>query len=346
MALSEKSILKNIKNGNLEDSGYVRPRMSYAQLIAEALNNAPEKSLVLSDIYKAINAKYPYYELETRGWQNSLRHTLTLNKSFIKVQKDRTDLKRGWIWKLAEGNSIPAIDYICSDCNRGFASHTTLKNHTIATGHEGKLQKSEDLDGVFSDKSFLEDHSIPARRIGTVDTSIYIEIPSKMKKEDHSIRPLKDSNPWLVENVKAFSFLNCPECAFKVKEENLFQDHAMKHHSLSSVLFGSSSKTECVYIKSEPNEDIMEDPLIKTESTETEDIIEPEMTESEPIEDIIEHQMIENEPNEGSTGKFFTYVTKTRANLTTYSRRLENYNGTNIFEIDIMKKSSPIDEFL
>jgi hypothetical protein len=38
----------------------------------------------------------------------------------------------------------------------------------------------------------------------------------------------------------------------------------------------------------------------------------------------------------------FMYVTKTRANLTTYSRKLENYNGTIIFEIDIMKKSTPI----
>ena len=40
--------------------------------------------------------------------------------------------------------------------------------------------------------------------------------------------------------------------------------------------------------------------------------------------------------------KCFTYVAKTHANLTTYSRKLENYNGTIIFEIDIMKKSSPI----
>ena len=40
--------------------------------------------------------------------------------------------------------------------------------------------------------------------------------------------------------------------------------------------------------------------------------------------------------------KFFTYVTKTRPNLPTYSRKLENYNGTIIFEIDIIKKSSPI----
>ena len=40
--------------------------------------------------------------------------------------------------------------------------------------------------------------------------------------------------------------------------------------------------------------------------------------------------------------KCFTYVTKTRANLTTYSRKPENYNGTIIFEIDIMKNSSPM----
>ena len=43
-----------------------------------------------------------------------------------------------------------------------------------------------------------------------------------------------------------------------------------------------------------------------------------------------------------SSCKCFMYVNKTRANLTTYSRKLENYNGTIIFEIDIMKKSSPI----
>ena len=43
-----------------------------------------------------------------------------------------------------------------------------------------------------------------------------------------------------------------------------------------------------------------------------------------------------------SRGKFFTYVTKTRPNSTTYSRKPGNYNGTIIFEIDIMKKSYPI----
>ena len=43
-----------------------------------------------------------------------------------------------------------------------------------------------------------------------------------------------------------------------------------------------------------------------------------------------------------TTPKFFSYVTKTGANLYTYSRKPGNYNGTIVFEIDIMKKSSPI----
>ena len=41
-------------------------------------------------------------------------------------------------------------------------------------------------------------------------------------------------------------------------------------------------------------------------------------------------------------GKCFTCVTKTIANLTTYSRKPGDYNGTIIFEIDIMKNSSPL----
>ena len=155
MALSEKSTLDGIKNDNTEGFGYKNPGLSYAQLIAEALNNAPEKTLVLSDIYKAINAKYPYYELETQGWQNSLRHTLTLNKSFIRERKnvDKDCLKRGWLWKLSEDHSITAAGgkkgvHICSYCNIGFNSRTTLKNHTKLTGHEGKLQKSENSAGI------------------------------------------------------------------------------------------------------------------------------------------------------------------------------------------------------
>ena len=48
-------------------------------------------------------------------------------------------------------------------------------------------------------------------------------------------------NPWLVETIQSFLFLNCPECHFKTKEKNFFQDHATKKHPRSSVLFEENS---------------------------------------------------------------------------------------------------------
>ena len=87
-------------------------------------------------------------------------------------------------------------------------------------------------------------------------------------------------NPWSVKNIQEFSFLNCPECVFKVKEEHIFQDHAVKHHSLSSVLFGANISTE-FHIKTEPNEDLTEYNMI----------------ESETNHEIKEHHMVETELN-------------------------------------------------
>ena len=32
-----------------------------------------------------------------------------------------------------------------------------------------------------------------------------------------------NENPWQVDSVQAFAFLNCPECTFKTREETFFQ---------------------------------------------------------------------------------------------------------------------------
>ena len=45
----------------------------------------------------------------------------------------------------------------------------------------------------------------------------------------------EEKNPWNVENIQEFSFLNCPECNFKTKTENIFQDHAVENHTKSRL---------------------------------------------------------------------------------------------------------------
>ena len=59
-----------------------------------------------------------------------------------------------------------------------------------------------------------------------------------------------------------------------------------------------------------------------------------------PSQYIAQH-LYEQKRKSNCSSKCFTCVTKTIANLTTYSRKPGDYNGTIIFEIDIMKNSSP-----
>ena len=66
-------------------------------------------------------------------------------------------------------------------------------------------------------------------------------------------------NPWEVENVTAFSFLCCPECVYRCKDETSFQDHAIHHHPQSVVLFNKVPYEEVqdppldVQVKEEPS---------------------------------------------------------------------------------------------
>ncbi|KAK9470055.1 fork head domain-containing protein, partial [Dipodascopsis tothii] len=57
---------------------------------------AAARGMSLSDIYKAIQELFPYYQYAPYGWQNSVRHNLSLNKLFVKISKEG----KGWLWGL------------------------------------------------------------------------------------------------------------------------------------------------------------------------------------------------------------------------------------------------------
>lgn len=73
-SLSQRDLLKS------------KPPFSFSLLIYMAIEQSPSKSLPVKDIYAWIVQHFPYFSSAPTGWKNSVRHNLSLNKCFRKVE--------------------------------------------------------------------------------------------------------------------------------------------------------------------------------------------------------------------------------------------------------------------
>ncbi|KAF2732944.1 winged helix DNA-binding domain-containing protein, partial [Polyplosphaeria fusca] len=83
------------------EDGVIEKDQPYAQLIYRALMEAPSHTMILRDIYSWFKENTDKAnDKETKGWQNSIRHNLSMNGAFEKVDQPGEEPRKGFMWKL------------------------------------------------------------------------------------------------------------------------------------------------------------------------------------------------------------------------------------------------------
>lgn len=87
---------------SLSENEHIKPNFSYAQMIGQAILSSENKSLTLNGIYNYIMDKYAFYRrVEHRsGWQNSIRHNLSLSNSYEKMPREEGQRGKGSNWQI------------------------------------------------------------------------------------------------------------------------------------------------------------------------------------------------------------------------------------------------------
>lgn len=94
-------VFANVQPGQYDAK--TKPPFSYAALIGQAIFSTPDRRMSLADIYSYIMGLYPFYKKQDAGWQNSIRHNLSLNECFVKTQRQQDEPGKGCLWSVAPG---------------------------------------------------------------------------------------------------------------------------------------------------------------------------------------------------------------------------------------------------
>jgi len=135
-----------------DGKAYPKPPYSYSCLIAMSLRNSDSGTLPVSDIYDFIIENFPYYKTARDGWKNSIRHNLSLNKCFEKIENPTNGSKKGCLWAL-NPDKCKKLEEECKRCRQRDPVNIRLS-----------MSRPDDLNKIERGEQRLKKHSTQSHR--------------------------------------------------------------------------------------------------------------------------------------------------------------------------------------
>lgn len=131
-----------------ENAKDLKPPHSYAQLIGMAILSTHEQQMTLNNIYKWIMANYAFYRFNTGGWQNSIRHNLSLNKAFTKIARRTDEPGKGMKWMIEPTEYDNFVQQGMKGCRRPNpipGTHSNMGSPTSPKDRSRGTKREDDL---------------------------------------------------------------------------------------------------------------------------------------------------------------------------------------------------------
>eukprot|EP00096_Caligus_rogercresseyi_P000477 TRINITY_DN1093_c1_g1_i1.p1 TRINITY_DN1093_c1_g1~~TRINITY_DN1093_c1_g1_i1.p1 ORF type:complete len:612 (-),score=219.88 TRINITY_DN1093_c1_g1_i1:1414-3249(-) len=138
-----------------KENGFPKPAYSYSCLIALALKNSQNGSMSVSEIYKFMCEHFPYFKTAPTGWKNSVRHNLSLNKCFEKIEKpsaNGTNQRKGCLWAINPAKITKMDDEVQKWSRKDpmAIKKGMLLPHTLESLERGEMVKDYSSNGTAS----------------------------------------------------------------------------------------------------------------------------------------------------------------------------------------------------
>lgn len=190
-----------------------KPPYSYIALIAMAIKNAPGQKITLNGIYRFIMEHFPYYRDNRQGWQNSIRHNLSLNDCFIKLPRDKSRPGKGNYWTLST-----SADEMFEHGNYRRRKRRTKSSHLNLSRLPEPLSlspSSSSTSSIFSPTPEILRNQLSNDNLNHVIIDEFTQINSKF---------IRSGSTMFKKN--SFSFLN----SIKQNQENIHSDKLYNHN--------------------------------------------------------------------------------------------------------------------